>query len=337
MQIGSIQVNSKLALAPMAGVSDLAFRTICRELGCGLLYTEMVSAKALVYKDKKTHALLRIGEDRGEGGTPVAVQIFGSDPVAMGEGSALAMEISGADFIDINSGCPVGKIVKGGDGSALMKDPDKAQKVIEAVVRSVSCPVTVKIRKGWDKGHINAVEYAQMCQEAGVSAITVHGRTRVQMYAGKADWDIIREVKKIVKVPVIANGDVFTAQDAAKILRHTGCDAVMIARGSFGNPWIFQQAGACLAGEEIPPLPPIKKRAQTAMRQFELAAVHKGEHIACLEARKHYSWYLKGVPHAGYFKEQIIKAATLDDLRKITEGIGRELKDAPRDPQGKHW
>lgn len=323
LQIGNITIDSKLALAPMAGVSDLAFRTICRELGCGLLYTEMVSAKALVYKDKKTNSLLKLGANE----SPIGAQIFGSDVHCMAEGAALALEISGVDFIDINSGCPVGKIVKGGDGSALMKDPDKAMKIIEAVVKSVPCPVTIKIRKGWDKGNINAVEYAKMCEQAGVSAIAVHGRTRVQMYSGKADWDIIKAVKSAVKVPVIANGDIFEAKDAEKILKYTGADMGMIARGSFGNPWLFQQASALLAGQEIPLRPPIRERAKTALRQFEIATEHKGEHIACLEARKHYSWYLKGVPHAGYFKEQIIKAATLDDLRNITEGIGRELRD----------
>ena len=323
MQIGNIKINSKLALAPMAGVSDLAFRTICRELGCGLLYTEMVSAKALVYKDKKTNSLLKLAENE----SPIGAQIFGSDVNCMAEGAALALEISGADFIDINSGCPVGKIVKSGDGSALMKDPDKAMKVIEAVVKSVSCPVTIKFRKGWDKGNVNAVEYAKMCEQAGVSAIAVHGRTRVQMYSGKADWDIIREVKKAVKVPVIANGDIFEPEDAERILKYTGADMGMVGRGSFGNPWLFQQASALLSGEEIPPRPPIKERAKTAMRQFELAAEYKGEHIASLEARKHYAWYLKGVSHSGFFKEQISKASTLDDLRKITDGIGRELRD----------
>lgn len=323
MNIGNIVVDSKLALAPMAGVSDLAFRVICREMGAGLVYTEMVSAKALVYKDKKTGSLLRIEDSEH----PIGAQIFGSDPACMGDGAALALEISGADFIDINSGCPVGKIVKSGDGSALMRDPDKAMKVIEAVVKSVTCPVTIKFRKGWDKGHVNAVEYAKMAEAAGVSAIGVHGRTRVQMYSGKADWDIIREVKNAVSVPVLANGDVYTAQDAERILNYTGADMAMVARGSFGNPWIFEQAKAHLAGEEIPPRPPIKERAKVAMRQFELAAQHKGEHIACLEARKHYAWYLRGVAHSGYYKEQITKASTLEDLRKITEGIGRELRD----------
>jgi len=323
LNIGNIVVDSKLALAPMAGVSDLAFRVICREMGAGLVYTEMVSAKALVYKDKKTGSLLRIEDSEH----PIGAQIFGSDPACMGDGAALALEISGADFIDINSGCPVGKIVKSGDGSALMRDPDKAMKVIEAVVKSVTCPVTIKFRKGWDKGHVNAVEYAKMAEAAGVSAIGVHGRTRVQMYSGKADWDIIREVKNAVSVPVLANGDVYTAQDAERILNYTGADMAMVARGSFGNPWIFEQAKAHLAGEEIPPRPPIKERAKVAMRQFELAAQHKGEHIACLEARKHYAWYLRGVAHSGYYKEQITKASTLEDLRKITEGIGRELRD----------
>jgi len=321
VRIGNIETDSKLALAPMAGVTDLAFRTICRELGAGLTYTEMVSAKALVYKDSKTGSLLRLGD----GEHPVCAQIFGSDISCMADGAALALEISGADIIDINMGCPVGKIVKSGDGSALMRDPDKAMQIIQAVVGSVKCPVTVKIRKGWDKGSVNAVEFAKMAESAGVSAIAVHGRTRTQMYSGKADWDIIRDVKNAVKVPVIANGDVFEAEDAARILRYTGADMAMVGRGAFGNPWLFAQAKALLDGEQIPPLPPIGKRAETAMRQFELAAEHKGERIACLEARKHYAWYLRGVPHSAYFKDKISKAATLDDLRKITEGIKREL------------
>jgi len=321
VKIGNIVINSRLALAPMAGVTDLAFRTICRELGAGLTYTEMVSAKALVYKDKKTKSLLQLGENEH----PAGAQIFGSDIECMAEGAVLALEISRADFIDINMGCPVGKVVKSGDGSALMRDPEKAMKIIEAVVKAVNCPVTIKIRKGWDKGNVNGVEFAKMAEEAGVSAIGVHGRTRTQMYSGKADWDIIREVKKAVNVPVLANGDVFKAEDAARVLKYTGADMAMIARGAMGDPWLFQQANAVLNGEGVPKHPPIGKRAETALRQFEIASIQKGEKIACLEARKHYSWYLRGVPHSGYFKEKISKAATMDDLREITEGIKREL------------
>jgi len=321
IKIGTIIINSKLALAPMAGITDLAFRTVCREFGAGLTYTEMVSAKALVYKDKKTYSLLRLGENEH----PSAAQIFGSDIGCMAEGAALALEISGADFIDINMGCPVGKVVKSGDGCALMREPEKAMKIIEAVVKAVNCPVTVKIRKGWDKGNVNAVEFAKMADAAGVSAIGVHGRTRTQMYSGKADWDIIREVKRAVNVPVLANGDIFNADDAVKILKYTNADIAMIARGAMGDPWIFKQAAALFAGEDVPEKPPVGKRAEIALRQFELAAKQKGEKIACLEARKHYAWYLRGVPHSGYFKELISKAATMDDLRKITEGIKREL------------
>ena len=321
VNIGGVTIDSRLALGPMAGVTDLAFRTICREQGAGLTITEMVSAKALCYQDKKSIPLLQLGGDEH----PSAAQIFGSDPVCMQEAAAIAHEVSGADIIDINMGCPVPKIANSGDGSGLMRTPDLAVKVAEAVMRGVRCPVTVKMRLGWDKGSINCVELAKAMEQVGVAAVTVHGRTRTQMYAGTANWDWIREVKNALHIPVIANGDVFEAKHAVRILNYTGADMAMIGRGVFGNPWIFAQCKAALEGRDIPPLPPLSERCDTAVSQFELAAANKGEKIACLEARKQYAWYLKGVSHAGYYKEQICKITTLDDVYRVTAGIKRDL------------
>ena len=321
VDIGGVKINSRLALGPMAGVTDMAFRTICREQGAGLTITEMVSAKALCYQDKKSIPLLQLGEEEH----PAAAQIFGSDPVCMQEAAAIAREVSGADIIDINMGCPVPKIANSGDGSGLMRTPELAVKVAEAVIRGAGCPVTVKMRLGWDKGSINCVEFAKAMEQAGVAAVAVHGRTRTQMYAGTANWDWIREVKNALHIPVIANGDVFEAKDAVRILKYTGADMAMIGRGVFGNPWIFAQCSAALEGREIPEIPPLSQRCDTAVRQFEMAAANKGEKVACLEARKQYAWYLKGVPHAGYYKEQIVKMNTLEDVYAVTKGIKRDL------------
>lgn len=323
MKIGSISIPSKLALAPMAGVTDLAFRSICRELGAGYTVTEMVSAKALCYQDKKNLPLLKLGENEH----PSAVQIFGGNLSAMEEAAAIALEVSGADIIDINMGCPVPKIANNGDGSGLLRDLDKACRVAEAVLRGAKGhPVTVKMRLGWDRSSIVCVELAQRLESLGVSALTVHGRTKVQMYSGVANWDLIRKVKQAVSIPVIANGDVFSGEDAARILNYTGADMAMIGRAVFGNPWIFQQAQAIIEGKEPPSLPPLKYRCDVAVRQFELSAKHKGEKIACLEARRHYAWYLKGVPYASYWREQITRITTFEDIYRVMDGIKRELR-----------
>lgn len=320
MQIGTVQLPGRVILAPMAGVTDRAFRQICREHGAALSVSEMVSTRALLYQDRKSHMLLAPAANE----KPFSVQIFGHDPETMAQGAVKAQAISGCDSIDINMGCPAPKIVNNGDGSALMRTPDQAARVIEAVKNAVTVPVTVKFRKGWDAEHINCLEFARMAEQAGADAICVHGRTRSQQYSGAADWDTIGAVKKAVHIPVIANGDVFEPEDAVRICEHTGADFVMIGRGSLGNPWIFERANCLLAGKPLPKLPPFRDRLAVVVRQMELAAEIKGERVAMLEARKHVNWYLKGVPHLKEFKIRVSSLTTLQELYLLVD----QLQDA---------
>lgn len=318
--IGNVHIAGRFIMAPMAGVTDRAFRQICRECGAAMTVSEMISTQALLFQDRKTRELLSLAPNE----TPGWIQIFGSNPDYMAAGARKALDISGAALVDINMGCPAPKIVKGGDGSALMNDPALAARIIRAVVEAVDVPVTVKFRKGWDEEHQNYLDFAKMAEDCGAAAVTLHGRTRAQMYAGRADWAAIAAVKRALSIPVIANGDVMCAQDAQDILRETGADAVMIGRGALGNPWLFAQCAALDEGRAVPPLPPLPARMRTVRRQIELAAQHKGERIALLEARKHFAWYLKGVRGTKKLKARIsvlTSFAELDALLAEASGL----------------
>lgn len=314
IRIGSVTLPNPVISAPMAGVTDKPFRILAKEAGCGLVCTEMISDMALVHNNQRTKEMLDLNGEI----TPISVQIFGSRPEVMADAASL-VETAGADIIDINMGCPAPKICKNNEGCALMRNLPLAGEIIEAVVRRVKVPVTVKMRKGWDEDNIKAVELAQLAEEKGAAAVTVHGRTRGQFYSGQADWNIIRQVKETVKIPVIGNGDIWTASAAKRMREQTGCDGVMIGRASMGNPWIFREVVHFLAtGEQLPPPGP-KEKILTAIRHLNMLAEEKGDWVAVREMRKHASWYIKGLREAARVRDKLIHALTVREMRSVLE------------------
>lgn len=310
--IGNVEIKGNLCLGPMAGVTDLPFRLLCKEKGADLLYTEMISAKGIIYKNKNTKELLTVSDDE----RPIAVQLFGSDPDILAE-AAKQIEHLNFDILDINMGCPVPKVVNNNEGSALMCNPRLISEIISKVSKSIDKPVTVKIRKGFTKDNINAVEIAKIAEQSGASAIAVHARTRDQYYSGKADWNIIRQVKEAVSVPVIGSGDVVTPIDAENMLTQTGCDGIMIARAARGNPWIFKQVKEYLNNGTVSPKIEFQEVADMIIRHCRMVIDYKGEYTGIREMRKHISWYISGFPGAAKFRSRINQIETADDLELI--------------------
>ena len=323
-KIGNIEIKNQVVLAPMAGISNTAYRQIIKEMGAGLIFAEMVSDKALVYGSEKTFDLLKMSDME----RPIAQQIFGSDVDSFVKAAKLVEDKMHPDIIDINMGCPVPKVaIKSQAGSALLKNPDKIKEIVSAVVKAVSVPVTVKIRSGWDANSVNAVEVAKVIEEAGASAITVHGRTRAQGYSGNADWNIIKQVKEMVSIPVIGNGDVTSAEKAKEMLDFTGCDAVMIGRGVLGNPWLIKECVSYLESGIIPPKPSAREKIEMLKRHYQLLVDSTSEKQAILEIRTHALWYIKGMPKSAYIKNEICKTKNSEDLFKILNDYLGDLDD----------
>jgi tRNA-dihydrouridine synthase B len=314
MYIGNVKLDNNVFLAPMAGVTDMPFRILCKEQGCGLVYTEMVSAKGIHYNDERSNKLAEVNEAE----KPASVQIFGSEPVVMAE-IAEKLNQSDADIIDINMGCPTPKITKNGEGSALMLNPNLAGKIISAVSKATNKPVTVKIRKGWDESNVNAVEIAKIAEDNGAKAIAIHGRTREQFYSGISDWDIISSVKEAVSIPVIGNGDVFSPEDAREMLIKTNCDAVMIGRGAQGNPWVFKRVLHYLDTGELLPLPSRDDKLKMIIRHMDMLIDQKGEQGGVREMRKHIAWYIKGMRNSTYVKQEVFRLASRDEIVQVLE------------------
>lgn len=315
LKIGNVELENNLILAPMAGVTDLPFRMLCKEQGCGLLYTEMVSAKAILYNNRNTKELLKVREEE----RPIAVQLFGSDPDIVSD-MAAQIEDGPYDIIDINMGCPVPKVVNNGEGSALMKNPKLVEAILSSMVKKLKKPVTVKFRKGFDEDHVNAVEIARIAESCGVSAVAVHGRTREQYYSGKADWNIIRQVKEAVKIPVIGNGDIWKPEDAKRMMEETGCDGLMIARGAQGNPWLFGRINHYLDTGELLPEPDREDICRMIMRHARLQTELKGEIPGMKEMRKHIAWYTAGLPHSAGIRRVCNQVETLPELAALLQG-----------------